>query len=64
MTPVRLKPAALGLESSILPLSHCAPIVAGGGSKYLGGDLQLSDIDRMNPQEVDKLYCRCEASMT
>ena len=26
MTPVRLKPAAFGLESSTLPLSHCAPV--------------------------------------
>ena len=25
VTPVRLKPTALGLESSILPLSHCTP---------------------------------------
>ena len=25
MMPMRLEPAALGLESSILPLSHCAP---------------------------------------
>ena len=25
MTPVRLEPAALGLKSSTLPLSHCAP---------------------------------------
>ena len=37
-------------------------IVAGGGSKqYLGRELQLSDIDNMAPQEVDKLYCRYEA---
>ena len=25
MTPVRLEPVAFGLESSTLPLSHCAP---------------------------------------
>ena len=25
MTPVRLEPGPLGLESSTLPLSHCAP---------------------------------------
>ena len=25
MMPMRPEPAALGLESSILPLSHCAP---------------------------------------
>ena len=39
-------------------------IVAGGGSKqYLGRELQLSDIDNMAPQEVDKLYCRYEARL-
>ena len=39
-------------------------IVAGGGSRqYLGRDLQLSDIDGMTPQEVDKLYCRYEARL-
>ena len=36
-------------------------IVAGGGSKQnLGCELQLSDIDGMNPQEVDNLYFRYE----
>ena len=29
--------------------------------QYLGRELQLSDIDRMTPQELDKLYCRYEA---
>ena len=39
-------------------------IVADGGSKqYLGRELQLSDIDGMTPQEVDKLYCRYEARL-
>ena len=39
-------------------------IVAGGGSRqYLGRDLQLSDIDGMTLQEVDKLYCRYEARL-
>ena len=39
-------------------------IVAGGGSRqYLGRELQLSDTDRMTPQELDKLYCRCEARL-
>ena len=34
-------------------------IIAGGGSRqYLGRELQLSDIDRMTPQELDKLYRR------
>ena len=39
-------------------------IVAGGGSRqYLGRELQLSDIDAMTPQEVDKLYCRYKARL-
>ena len=39
-------------------------IIAGGGSRqYLGRELQLSDIDEMMPQEVDKLYCRYEARL-
>ena len=39
-------------------------IIAGGGSRqYLGRELQLSDIDKMTPQEVDKLYCRFEARL-
>ena len=38
--------------------------MAGGGRKqYLGRELQLSDIDNMAPQEVDKLYCRYEARL-
>ena len=38
--------------------------IAGGGSRqYLGRELQLSDIDRMTPQGLDKLYCRCEARL-
>ena len=39
-------------------------IVAGGGSRqYLGRELQLSDIGRMTPQELDKLYCCYEARL-
>ena len=39
-------------------------IVAGGGSRqYLRRELQLSDKDRMTPQELDKLYCRYEARL-
>ena len=39
-------------------------IIAGGGSRqYLGRELQLSDIDKMTPQELDKLYCRYEARL-
>ena len=39
-------------------------IIAGGGSwQYLGRELQLSDIDRMTPQELDKLCCRYEARL-
>ena len=36
-------------------------IVAGGGSKqYLGKDLQMSDIDTMTPEQINKLCCRYE----
>ena len=39
-------------------------IVAGGGSKqYLGRDLQLTDIDSMSSEEINKLYCRYEARL-
>lgn len=39
-------------------------IVAGGGSKqYLGRDLQLSDIDGMSTEQINKLYCRYEARL-
>jgi hypothetical protein len=39
-------------------------IVAGGGSKqYLGKDLQMSDIDPMTPEQINKLYCRYEARL-
>ena len=31
--------------------------IVAGSKQYLGRELQLSDIDGMNPQEVDKLYC-------
>ena len=40
------------------------PLLPGGGSRqYLGRELQLSDIDKMTPQELDKLYCRYEARL-
>ena len=40
-------------------------IIAGGGSRqYLGRELQLSEIDKMTQQEVDKLYCLYEATDT
>ena len=39
-------------------------IIAGGGSKqYLGRDLQLSDIDTMTSEQINKLYCRYEARL-
>ena len=39
-------------------------IIAGGGSRqYLGKDIQLSDIDGMTPEEINKLYCRYEARL-
>ena len=44
-------------------------VVAGGSSKqYLGKDFQMSDIDSMSTEQINKLYCRYEgrlgASMT
>lgn len=39
-------------------------IVAGGNSKqYIGKDLQLSDINTMPSEEINKLYCRYEARL-
>ena len=39
-------------------------IVAGGSSKqYLGKDLQMSDIDTMTSEQINKLYCRYEARL-
>ena len=39
-------------------------IIVGGGSRhYLGRDVQLTDMDKMTPQEIDKLYCRYEARL-
>ncbi|CAC5414946.1 unnamed protein product [Mytilus coruscus] len=39
-------------------------VVAGGNSKqYLGKELQLSDIDKMTPEQIDKLYCKYEARL-
>ena len=43
-------------------LDRLSAIVAEGGIRqYLGRELQLSDIDGMTPQDLDKLYCRNEA---
>ncbi|CAC5378303.1 unnamed protein product [Mytilus coruscus] len=39
-------------------------VVAGGNSKqYLGKELQLSDIDKMTTEQIDKLYCKYEARL-
>ena len=39
-------------------------IIAGGrGELYIGRDLQISDIDAMTKEEVNKLYCRYEARL-
>ena len=39
-------------------------IVAGGGSRqYLGRELQLSDIDKMSTEEINKLHLRYEARL-
>ena len=39
-------------------------IIVGGGSRhYFGRDVQLTDLDKMTPREIDKLYCRYEARL-
>ena len=39
-------------------------IVSGGGSRqYLGREVQLSNIDKMSAEEIDKLSCRYEARL-
>ena len=39
-------------------------IVAGGKSKqYLGRELQISDIDKMTAEQINKLYCKYEARL-
>ena len=41
-----------------------AAIIVGGGSRqYFGRDVQQADLDKMSPQEFDKLYCRYEARL-
>ena len=40
-----------------------AIIVGGGSHHYFGRDVQLTDLDKMTPQEIDKLYCRYEARL-
>ena len=41
-----------------------AAVVAGGRSKqYLGKAYQLSDIDAMTPEQINKLYCKYEARL-
>ncbi|CAC5355457.1 unnamed protein product [Mytilus coruscus] len=44
--------------------ARLSSVVAGGNSKqYLGKKLQLSDIDKMTPEQIDKLYCKYEARL-
>lgn len=39
-------------------------LVAGGNSKlYLGKEFQVSDIEKMTPEQIGKLYCRYEARL-
>ena len=39
-------------------------VVAGGKSKqYLGRELQMSDIDKMTTEQINKLYCKYEARL-
>ena len=56
-------------EKQDIKRERLSAIVAGGGSKqYLGKELQISDIDNMTPEQINKLYCqykvRFGASMT
>ena len=52
MTPVRLKPAPLGLESSTQPLSHCAPRF--GEKDKVGERKREKDIERVEDEERDR----------
>lgn len=40
-----------------------AVIAGGGGKQYLGREIQLTDIDSMSSEEVNKLFCRYEARL-
>ena len=40
-----------------------AIIVGSGSRQYLGREVQLSDIDQMPAEEIDKLYCRYEGRL-
>ena len=51
-------------EKQDIKRERLSSIVAGGGSKqYLGKELQISDIDNMTPEQINKLYCRYEARL-
>ncbi|CAC5394959.1 unnamed protein product [Mytilus coruscus] len=40
-----------------------SPVVAGGIVNNIWVKLQLSDIDKMTPEQIDKLYCKYEARL-
>ena len=44
VTLVRLEPGALGLESSTLPLSKCAPCRRGGASLAFNADIEADTV--------------------
>ena len=51
-------------ETAGLKRERLSAIVAGGGSKqYLGKELQMSDIDTMKKEQLNKLYRRYEARL-
>ena len=51
-------------QISELKRERLSAIVAGGkGKQYLGKDLQLSDINSMSAEEINKLYTKYEARL-
>ena len=51
-------------ENQDVKRERLSAIIAGGGSKqYLGKELQMSDIDEMSSEQINKLYCRYEARL-
>ena len=52
------------LENLEIHRERLSTLVAGGKSKqYLGKELQMSDIDKMTPEEIIKLYGKYEARL-
>ena len=64
-SPTRLVPSCTDLDvEGDTKRERLSAIIAGGrGKQYIGRDLQISDIDAMTNEEVNKLYCRYEARL-